>query len=109
MRDTEFDLNPDCELSTYLLKVCRSCEPEYTFNGIAGYLYDSVKDSLDDFNLSKKHYRKQISDIGRLHYLKDEDFNTVLQKHQSEQSQNTQNTNQKIQNKIKAMFGFTEN
>jgi hypothetical protein len=55
--------------------VSRRCEPEYGAMGIVGFIYQSVKDSIKDVRLNIKDLRMPVMAIGRVVYMKDEDFN----------------------------------
>jgi hypothetical protein len=55
--------------------VSRRCEPEYGAMGIVGFIYQSVKDSIKDVKLNIKDLRMPVMAIGRVVYMKDEDFN----------------------------------
>ncbi len=86
-----------------LIMIAFRCEPNYTVNGIVGYLYQSIKDSIKDLNLKPKHYRQEISQIGNWVYLKDEEFNKLLALEQDDYEKKTQA--QKTETKVAAMFG----
>ena len=57
-----------------LLFVCSKCEPNYSFNGVVGFLYESAKDQLEFANLSIKDWINFVMDIGRLTYMDEKDF-----------------------------------
>jgi len=58
-----------------LLKICSKCEPEFGAMGVVGFLYQSVKDSIKEEKLKVKTFRGPAMAVGRLVYMKEEDFN----------------------------------
>ncbi|RLG39373.1 MAG: hypothetical protein DRO01_05800 [Thermoproteota archaeon] len=65
------------DFEIHLATVAAKCEVQYGFNGLTGFLYDSVKDQLEWVGLSVKHYVGTVMEIGRYMVMKDEDFAKV--------------------------------
>jgi len=77
LRSQSFDsIDYQDELLVEYLKASSLCEPEIGFNGVSGFIYQSVIDAIKDTRLKRKD-RNRLMAIGRLQYLKDEDFNKI--------------------------------
>jgi len=57
-----------------LANVAVDCEYNYSAMGKAGFLYDSMKDSLKWRKLSVKYYIKLVSQIGQILSMSEEDY-----------------------------------
>ncbi len=49
----------------------------YAAMGMAGFDYNSIKDSIKDFGLKVRDYRKQVATIGRYFAMSDENFDEM--------------------------------
>ncbi len=58
--------------------IASRCEPTYHSMGMAGYEYQSIKDSIKDFDMNVKELRKPIAAIGRYVGMSDESFNKFM-------------------------------
>ena len=65
------------DFEIHLSQVSSRCEFQYGFNGLTGFLYESVKDQLLWAGLNVKHYVGVMMEIGRYLAMKDDDFAKV--------------------------------
>ena len=61
-----------------LALIASRCEYRYGGFGATGFEYASIKDSIRDFGLSVREYRRDISTIGKIIVMKEEDFENIL-------------------------------
>ena len=66
-----------CDFEGYLLNIAKRCEIKIGFNGLEGFLYESVKDQIKWANLSVKKYVGMVMAIGYYATMKKEDFDNI--------------------------------
>lgn len=59
------ETRPLDEYGEALLLASLRCEPIYSFNGMVGFDYASIKDSIRDVGLNVREHRVQVSMIGK--------------------------------------------
>jgi len=60
-----------------MLSMAQRCEPSYSFSGVVGFEYASIKDSIKELGLSVKRHRKAIAYIGKLVAMDKEAFTNL--------------------------------
>jgi len=58
--------------------IASRCEYQYGGFGATGFEYASIKDSIKDFGLSVKEYRKDIATIGKYIAMEEEKFTNMM-------------------------------